>query len=282
MRTDVILATGSRVKSLPGLEPGRPAHRHQRRRPADATRCRQHHRRRRGRRRRRVRELLPRRRGRRDRCSSTCRASCRSRTREVSQGARAHVPPARDEGDHRRPLRSGVRDGRRDGRVPDGRQGRRGAQGGPRRADARRRRAARQHRTTWVSRSTRAKVEKGFVQVDGRMRTAEPHLYAIGDVIGGLLLAHVAAHEGITAVHTIAGAEPSRRLPQDAARHLLAAADRVDRPDAGRMRAAKASPSRSASSRSRPIGKALIGGEYEGFVQGHRRQGDRRDRWAST
>jgi dihydrolipoamide dehydrogenase len=54
--------------------------------------------------------------------------------------------------------------------------------------------------------STRAKVEKGFVQVDKRMRTAEPHLYAIGDVIGGLMLAHVAAHEGIAAVHAIAGA----------------------------------------------------------------------------
>ena len=32
--TDVILATGSRVKSLPGLDPGRHAHHHQRRRPA--------------------------------------------------------------------------------------------------------------------------------------------------------------------------------------------------------------------------------------------------------
>ena len=55
--------------------------------------------------------------------------------------------------------------------------------------------------------NTRAKIDKGYVQVDGRMRTAEPHLYAIGDLIGGLLLAHVAAHEGIAAVHAIAGAE---------------------------------------------------------------------------
>ena len=39
------------------------------------------------------------------------------------------------------------------------------------------------------------------------MRTAEPHLYAIGDIIGGLWLAHVAAHEGIAAVASIAGAE---------------------------------------------------------------------------
>jgi dihydrolipoamide dehydrogenase len=56
--------------------------------------------------------------------------------------------------------------------------------------------------------TTRTKVEKGLVQVDARMRTAEPHLYAIGDIIGGLWLAHVAAHEGIAAVHAIANAEP--------------------------------------------------------------------------
>ena len=40
---------------------------------------------------------------------------------------------------------------------------------------------------------------------NGRMRTREPHVYAIGDVIGGLWLAHTAAHEGIIAAHTIAG-----------------------------------------------------------------------------
>jgi dihydrolipoamide dehydrogenase len=39
------------------------------------------------------------------------------------------------------------------------------------------------------------------------METAEPHLYAIGDIIGGLWLAHVAAHEGINAVHAITGQE---------------------------------------------------------------------------
>ena len=36
---------------------------------------------------------------------------------------------------------------------------------------------------------------------------AEPHLYAIGDSIGGLWLAHVAAHEGINAVTAITGGE---------------------------------------------------------------------------
>jgi dihydrolipoamide dehydrogenase len=56
--------------------------------------------------------------------------------------------------------------------------------------------------------TTKVEVERGFVKVDGWMRTAEPHVYAIGDLIGGLMLAHVAAHEGIVAVHEIAGEGP--------------------------------------------------------------------------
>jgi dihydrolipoamide dehydrogenase len=56
--------------------------------------------------------------------------------------------------------------------------------------------------------STKVELERGFVKVDGLMRTGEPHVYAIGDLIGGLMLAHVAAHEGITAVHHIAGDNP--------------------------------------------------------------------------
>ncbi len=56
--------------------------------------------------------------------------------------------------------------------------------------------------------TTKVELERGFVKVDGWMRTAEPHVYAIGDLIGGLMLAHVAAHEGIVAVHDIAGESP--------------------------------------------------------------------------
>lgn len=55
--------------------------------------------------------------------------------------------------------------------------------------------------------TTKAVLDRGIVRVDGQMRTADPHLYAIGDIVGGLWLAHVAAHEGIAAVHAIAGAE---------------------------------------------------------------------------
>ena len=47
--------------------------------------------------------------------------------------------------------------------------------------------------------------EQGFVQVDARRRTAEPSLFAVGDLTGEPLLAHKAMHEGRVAVEAIAG-----------------------------------------------------------------------------
>ena len=55
---------------------------------------------------------------------------------------------------------------------------------------------------------TAVRVEDGFIRVDDDLRTAEPSIFAIGDVVGGYQLAHVAAHEGIHAVEVIAGQEP--------------------------------------------------------------------------
>lgn len=53
---------------------------------------------------------------------------------------------------------------------------------------------------------TKIKVERGFVHVDGMMQTAEPNVYAIGDVVAGTpQLAHTASAEGIVAVKHIAG-----------------------------------------------------------------------------
>jgi dihydrolipoamide dehydrogenase len=56
------------------------------------------------------------------------------------------------------------------------------------------------------------RMDRGFVLVDDHMRTGVPHLYAIGDVVPGYALAHVASHEAIVAVETIAGldAQPVR------------------------------------------------------------------------
>lgn len=47
--------------------------------------------------------------------------------------------------------------------------------------------------------------EKGFIKVDGNLRTNDQAIYAIGDIAGGILLAHKAFREGRIAVDTIAG-----------------------------------------------------------------------------
>jgi len=50
---------------------------------------------------------------------------------------------------------------------------------------------------------------KGFITVDKNMRTNVANIYAIGDIVGGLLLAHKASHEGIVAADSVAGASGS-------------------------------------------------------------------------
>jgi dihydrolipoamide dehydrogenase len=53
---------------------------------------------------------------------------------------------------------------------------------------------------------TRVRVnERGFIVVDEQMRTDEPSMFAIGDVVGEPMLAHKASHEGRVAVEVIAG-----------------------------------------------------------------------------
>jgi dihydrolipoamide dehydrogenase len=51
-------------------------------------------------------------------------------------------------------------------------------------------------------------MERGWVKVDEYCQTSVPGLYAIGDVTGKLLLAHVASHQGVTAVERICGLNP--------------------------------------------------------------------------
>jgi dihydrolipoamide dehydrogenase len=116
--------------------------------------------------------------------------------------------------------------------------------------------------------TTRAETDRGIIKVNGRMRTRDPHLYAIGDVVGGLWLAHTAAHEGIIAAHTIAGESDVPEI------------DYVKQPRATYCRPEIASiglteqqckdqglPYKVGKVPFQAIAKALIGGEYEGFCK---------------
>ena len=59
---------------------------------------------------------------------------------------------------------------------------------------------------------TKVELDRGFVKVDPYQRTGEPGVYAIGDIVAGTpQLAHVATMEGMVAVATIAG-KPARPI----------------------------------------------------------------------
>ena len=49
-----------------------------------------------------------------------------------------------------------------------------------------------------------------FIEIDDRMRTNVPHIYAVGDVTGKMMLAHVGSAMGIIAAEAIAGQDPPR------------------------------------------------------------------------
>ncbi|WP_166239203.1 dihydrolipoyl dehydrogenase [Paenibacillus turpanensis] len=53
--------------------------------------------------------------------------------------------------------------------------------------------------------NTDVKLERGFIRVNEWQQTAEPHIYAIGDCTGGPQLAHAAAHMGIVAAEHLSG-----------------------------------------------------------------------------
>jgi dihydrolipoyl dehydrogenase len=117
--------------------------------------------------------------------------------------------------------------------------------------------------------STRAEIEKGFVRVDLKtMRTREPHLYAIGDAVGGLMLAHTAGHEGILAAHTIAGDKDTH--PMDYTAQPRATYCRPEIASVGlteQQVQERGLPSKVGKVPFQAIAKAIIGGEYEGFAK---------------
>jgi len=116
--------------------------------------------------------------------------------------------------------------------------------------------------------TTKVETDRGIVKVNGRMRTKESHVYAIGDVVGGLWLAHVAAHEGLIAAHTIAGDADVHEM--DYTKQPRATYCRPEIASIGlteeQVKAA-GTPYKVGKVPFQAIAKAIIGGEYEGFAK---------------
>ncbi|MBY6051287.1 dihydrolipoyl dehydrogenase [Cytobacillus firmus] len=115
--------------------------------------------------------------------------------------------------------------------------------------------------------NTDIQIEKGFIAANEYFQTKESHIYAIGDVIGGLQLAHVASHEGIVAVEHIAGQNPS---PID---YSLVSKCIYSSPEAASVGLTedeakeKGHNVKTGKFSFRAIGKALVFGESDGFVK---------------
>jgi dihydrolipoamide dehydrogenase len=111
------------------------------------------------------------------------------------------------------------------------------------------------------------RLERGFVLVDDHMRTDVPHLYAIGDVVPGYALAHVASHEAVHVVEVIAGLDP------DPIRMDLMPRVTFCRPEiasVGYSEAELTAAGRAVKAGSFPfraLGKATIVGEVDGFAK---------------
>ncbi|GBF10472.1 dihydrolipoyl dehydrogenase [Tepidibacillus sp. HK-1] len=111
------------------------------------------------------------------------------------------------------------------------------------------------------------KVEKGVIQVNEYFQTTNPDIYAIGDVIGRLQLAHVASHEAMIAVNHIAGKNPE---PMD---YLAIPRATFTNPEVASLGLTELEAKEQGYNvkvgkfQLRGNGKALIYGEVDGFIK---------------
>lgn len=110
-------------------------------------------------------------------------------------------------------------------------------------------------------------IEKGYIVTNEFYQTKESHIYAIGDVIGGLQLAHVASHEGIVAVEHMAN---EKVIPID---YSLVSKCVYSNPEVASVGYTEAEANekgfnvKTGKFSFRAIGKALVFGESDGFVK---------------
>jgi dihydrolipoamide dehydrogenase len=116
--------------------------------------------------------------------------------------------------------------------------------------------------------NTDVKAVNGFVTVNpNTLQTGESHIYAIGDCIGGIQLAHAAMHEAAVAIEHLTGNKPSRAADRDIPRCIYS------RPEAASIGWTEADAKaqgfavKTAKLPLRILGKALVYGESDGFAK---------------
>lgn len=115
--------------------------------------------------------------------------------------------------------------------------------------------------------NTSIKLDRGVIVTNQFMQTNESHIYAVGDVVGGYQLAHVASAEGVLAVDHMLGKSPLPINEQNIPRAIYS------RPEVGSIGWSeqeainKGYEVKVSKIPSRASGKALIYGEVDGFVK---------------
>lgn len=115
--------------------------------------------------------------------------------------------------------------------------------------------------------NTDIQVEKGYIATNEYFQTKESHIYAIGDVIGGLQLAHVASHEGIVAVEHIAGENPHPIDYDLVSKCIYSAPEAASVGITEDQAKEKGFKVKIGKFSFKAIGKALVFGESDGFVK---------------
>ncbi|MCA0982816.1 dihydrolipoyl dehydrogenase [Halobacillus yeomjeoni] len=110
-------------------------------------------------------------------------------------------------------------------------------------------------------------VDNGVIQTNKYYQTKESHIYAIGDVIGGMQLAHVASHEGIIAVEHMDDQTPHPMNPEQVPTCIYS------NPEVASVGLTEAQANEQGYEVKvgkfpfKAIGKALVYGETDGFVK---------------
>lgn len=115
--------------------------------------------------------------------------------------------------------------------------------------------------------NTDIRVNNGAIAVNAFGQTSEPHIYAIGDVTGGVQLAHAAAHEGLVAAEHICGNKPALVEPHLIPRCIYSSPEIASyglTEDGART---KGHDIKTGKIPFQAIGKAIVLGEAEGFVK---------------
>jgi len=115
--------------------------------------------------------------------------------------------------------------------------------------------------------NTEIEYDAHFIKVNEVYQTKEKHIYAIGDVIGGMQLAHIASHEGLVAVEHIANGTKKTIDYPNIARCVYSYPEAASIGLTEEQAIDKGLNIKVGKFPFKGIGKALVYGETEGFVK---------------